>query len=310
MARVKRASDELYNARRRVRRLADRYERKGDTAMAAGLRDLAKVGRGVTIETLNSAYQAGNTQLAGMPARAATQGTAPTVQPTSRPAQPQTQTQAQPQQVRTPRPKRPSDEVYNARRRLKRAAERLLRKSQAEPEDTAGKVLKGYAQYLMQQALPTGKLNAEERAGALERLGRLREKVGKEIEGGFRVQRRNAIFTQQMNAAGTEGADSAISERQKDVFWASTKGLWPSGSNVPRNERYDKILEHFYSDDTTDAKEFRAWLEEQKGTTAQDSFGDLQLVFEYVTEELNDPAKYDDPELPYETAMQYVITAM
>ena len=115
---------------------------------------------------------------------------------------------------------------------------------------------------------------------------------------------------QQLNAAGTEGADSAISERQKDVFWAATKGLWPSGSNVPRNERYQKILEHFYSDDTTDARDFRAWLEEKKGTTSQDSFGDLQLVYEYVTEEMNDPALYDDPELPYETAMQYVITAM
>lgn len=314
MARAKRASDELYNARRRVRRLAARYERKGDTAMAAGLRDLAKVGRGATIETLNSAYQAGNTQLAGTPSRAATQGTtrpAPTAQTTSGPAQSQLQTQVQPQpQVRTPRPKRPSDEVYNARRRLKRAAERLLKKSQAEPEDTAGKVLKGYAQYLLQQAKPTGKLNKEERQGALERLGRLREKVGKDIEGGFRVQRRNSILMQQLNAAGTEGADSAISERQKDVFWASTKGLWPSGSNVPRNERYDKILEHFYSDDTTDAKDFRAWLESKKGTNAQDSFGDLQLVFEYVTEEMNDPALYDDPELPYETAMQYVITAM
>lgn len=314
MARAKRASDELYNARRRVRRLADRYERKGDTAMAAGLRDLAKVGRGATIETLNSAYAAGNTQLAGMPSRAATQGTtrpAPTAQTTSGPAQSQPQTQVQPQpQVRTPRPKRPSDEVYNARRRLKRAAERLLRKSQAEPEDTAGKVLKGYAQYLLQQAKPTGKLNKDERQNALERLGRLREKVGKDIEGGFRVQRRNSILMQQLNAAGTEGADSAISERQKDVFWAATKGLWPSGSNVPRNERYDKILEHFYSDDTTDARDFRAWLESKKGTNAQDSFGDLLLVFEYVTEEMNDPALYDDPELPYETAMQYVITAM
>ena len=321
MARAKRSSDELYNARRRVRRLADRYERKGDTAMAAGLRDLAKVGRGATIETLNSAYQAGKVQLAGMSYRAATKGTAPTAQPqtqvqqqqrerTPRPKQP-TSRPTQPQrQSRTPRPKRPSDEVYNARRRLKRAAERLLKKSQAEPDVTAGKVLKGYAQYLLQQALPTGKLSKEERTGALERLGRLRKKVGKDIEGGFRVQRRNAIIMQQLNAAGTEGADSAISERQKDVFWASTKGLWPIGSNVPRNDRYDKILEHFYSDDTTDAKEFRAWLEEKKGTTAQDSFGDLQLVYEYVTEEMNDPALYDAPELPYDTAMQYVITAM
>jgi hypothetical protein len=304
MPRKRRPSDDLTNARKRATRLATRLEKGGNMREAQALRNLVA-----------GTYQKAGAHVSTQQLDAATVGMRNLMQPGTAQRQRSqpggAQTQVQPQaQVRTPRPKRPSDEVYNARRRLKRAAERLLRKSQAEPDDTAGKVLKGYAQYLLQQAKPTGKLNAEERQGALERLGRLREKVGKDIEGGFRVQRRNSILMQQLNAAGTEGADSAISERQKDVFWAATKGLWPSGSNVPRNERYDKILEHFYSDDTTDAKDFRAWLEEKKGTNAQDSFGDLQLVYEYVTEEMNDPALYDDPELPYETAMQYVITAM
>ena len=141
-------------------------------------------------------------------------------------------------------------------------------------------------------------------------MGRIRERTRGITYDPFKVRRRNAILMQQINAAGTEGAESSISERKKDVFWAATKGLWPKGSNVPRNERYDRILEHFYTEDTTDAKDFRAWLEEKKGTTAQESFGDLQLVYEYITEELNDPAEYDLPELPYETAMSLIITAM
>lgn len=301
MARAKRASDELYNARRRVRRLADRYERKGDTSMAAGLRDLAKVGRGATIETLNSAYQDGNVQLTRMPARAASQGTTPTALTTSGTAQ---------QKVRTPRPKRASDELYNARRRLKRQAAKIEREAKTATTDAAREAALGYAKYLRQQAKPTGKLTSEQRKQALERLGRIREQTKGITYDPFKVRRRNAILMQQINAAGTEGAESSISERKKDVFWAATKGLWPKGSNVPRNERYDRILEHFYTEDTTDAKDFRAWLEEKKDTTAQESFGDLQLVYEYITEELNDPAEYDLPELPYETAMSLIITAM
>ena len=124
------------------------------------------------------------------------------------------------------------------------------------------------------------------------------------------MRRRNAIVAQQLNAAGTEGADSSISERKKDVFWAATKGLWPKGSNVPRNERYDLILSHFYTDATTDAREFREWLKNEKGIDPQQAFGDLQYVFEYVTEELNDPAIYELPEVPYQAAMDIVRTAM
>lgn len=282
MARAKRASDELYNARRRVRRMAERYAKSGNESLASTLREAARVGSGASLADLNRLYQAGTT--------------------TTRPAAPTV--------ARPSRPKRPSDEVYNARRRLKRAAERMLRHVEQEQSDSARNVIKGYVKYLLQQANPLGRLTESARRAALERLGRIQEGVRGIESGGFRIKRRNAILMQQINAAGTEGADSSISERKKDVFWAATKGLWPKGSNVPRNERYDRILDHFYTEDTTDAKDFRAWLEEKKGTTSQESFGDLQLVYEYITEELNDPAEYDLPELPYETAMSLIITAM
>lgn len=288
MARAKRASDELYNARRRVRRMAARYAKAGNESLASTLREAARTGSGASLADLNRLYQAGAT--------------------TTKPAVP-AKAQA-PTAARQPRPKRASDELYNARRRLKRQAEKIEREAKTATTEAAREAALGYAKYLRQQAKPTGKLTTEQRQQALERLGRIRERTRGITYDPFKVRRRNAILMQQINAAGTEGAESSISERKKDVFWAATKGLWPKGSNVPRNERYDRILEHFYTEDTTDAKDFRAWLEEKKGTTAQESFGDLQLVYEYITEELNDPAEYDLPELPYETAMSLIITAM
>lgn len=287
MARAKRASDELYNARRRVRRMAERYAKAGNDSLASTLREAARTRSGASMADLNRLYQAGTTA--------------------TRPAAPVT---AQAPSARQSRPKRPSDELYNARRRLKRQAEKIEREAKTATTEAAREAALGYAKYLRQQAKPTGKLTSEQRQQALERLGRIRERTRGITYDPFRVRRRNAILMQQINAAGTEGAESSISERKKDVFWAATKGLWPKGSNVPRNERYDRILDHFYTEDTTDAKDFRAWLEEKKGTTAQESFGDLQLVYEYITEELNDPAEYDLPELPYETAMSLIITAM
>ena len=275
MARAKRPSDEIYNARRRARRAAERAERAGNVQEAARLRQIVE-----------QSY-------ATKPARQAAQQVRESV----------------PQQARTPRPKRASDEVYNARRRLRRQAERIEREAQ-QATGSAKEAALGFAKYLRQQAQATGKLTQDQRQAALDRLNRIREQTKGVTYDPFKVRRRNAILMQQINAAGTEGAESSISERKKDVFWAATKGLWPKGSNVPRNERYDKILSHFYTDNTSDAQEFRTWLEQKKGTNAQESFGDLQLVYEYITEELNDPARYDDPELPYSTVMDLIRTAM
>lgn len=275
MARAKRPSDEIYNARRRARRAAERAERAGNVQEAARLRQIV-----AQSYTPKPAQQAARQVLESVP-----------------------------QQARTPRPKRASDEVYNARRRLRRQAERIEREAQ-QATGSAKEAALGFAKYLRQQAQATGKLTKEQRQAALDRLNRIREQTKGVTYDPFKVRRRNAILMQQINAAGTEGAESSISERKKDVFWAATKGLWPQGSNVPRNERYDKILSHFYTDNTSDAQEFRSWLEQKKGTNAQESFGDLQLVYEYITEELNDPARYDDPELPYAVVMDLIRTAM
>lgn len=283
MARAKRPSDERYNARRRARRAAERAEKRGDLEEAARLREQVRTSY-ARVQTSTTGRQSASTDI-------------------------RTTAQAQTQKARASRPKRPSDELYNARRRLRRQAEKIQREAQQQT-GRARELAEGYAKYLMQQAQPTGKLDEKQRKEALERLGRIREATKGITYEPFKVRRRNAIMMQQLNAAGTEGAESSISERKKDVFWAATKGLWPKGSQVARNDRYDLILSHFYSDNTTDAKAFREWLEQKKNTTAQDSFGDLQLVFEYLTEELNDPTIYELPELPYESVMDLIKTAM
>lgn len=294
MPRPKRPSDELYNARRRVRRLADRVAKQGDTRMAEGLRDLARVGRGATIETLNSAYQAGLVQY-------------PRQQSAPRPA-----TSPTPAQPRQPRPPKPSDEVYNARRRLKRQAAKIEREAQ-QMQGIAKEQAQGFADYLRKeaQAQKGKKMSPEQRQSLLDRLASIREATRAGTYEPFRIRRRNMIFMQQLNAAGTKDANSSISERQKDVFWAATKGLW-TNADVARNERYNVIASYFYnlSDNASStAQAFQRWLKEKKDKEPADVFGDLQLVFEYVTTELNDPADYESPDIPYGSYINRIIFA-
>ena len=287
MARAKRPSDELYNARRRAKRLAARLEREGKTAAASSLRE-------TVAQSYGKGAKAGITELASAERAARPQGMQVEVPTTS---------------VRPSRPKRASDEVYNERRRLRRQAARLEHEAQRET-GTAKELAEGMARYLRQQAETGKKLTREQQQAEIQRLERIRKVSAGSDETRFRIKRRNAIFMQQLNAAGTEGAESAISDTKKSLFWAATKGLWPKGSNGPRNERYERILEHFYMENTTDAQEFRKWLKDEKGIDPSNAFGDLQLVYEYITEELNDPAQYDLPEIPYQSLMDLVRTAM
>lgn len=285
MPRAKRPSDELYNARRRVRRLAERLSRQGDTQRASELRSLAKAGSGATISELTSIYQS---------ARPATvRTTAPT------PAQP-----------RQPRPPKPSDEVHNARRRLERQANRIELEAQ-KMQGMAKEQAQGFADSLRKEARAQkgNKLSPEQRQSLLDRLASIRKVTRAGTYEPFRVRRRNMIFMQQLNAAGTKDADSSITERQKDVFWAATKGLW-TNADVARNERYNVIASYFYNlsgNASSTAQAFQKWLKDKKDTEHADVFGDLQLVFEYVTTELNDPADYESPDIPYGTYINYIL---
>lgn len=298
MPRKRKPSDDLYNARRRVRRSADRLEKQGRNAEAQRLRDLASTNRKTSISQLNAASNNYKQQRVAAP-------TTTNVAPTTSNVSPTTY-----QQQKTPRKKTKADEVYNARRRIKRQAERIEREAKGL-QGVAREQAKGFAKYLRELAKQTGKLTEQQRKETLERLGSVREATRSATYEPFRVRRRNLIFMQQMNAAGMKDADSSIPERKKDVFWAATKGIW-TGEDVARNQRYDRIADYFYNlseGASSTATDFQKWLKEKKGKDPRDVFGDMQLIYEYVTEELNDPMDYESPETPYGTWINRILFA-
>ena len=211
------------------------------------------------------------------------------------------------------RKKRASDELYNARRRLRRQAERMERDAQKQAGALKQQML-SYAQALREEAKAGQKLTQQQMIEQTERLSRIREATKGAAYSKYATYRRNLILQQQINAAGTKDAQSSISENKKDIFWMSVKGLWPDGSDVPRDERYQRILQHFYSgvgkdesELTSDQKDFFDWLK-KKGIQPENVYNDLSYVFEYVTQSLNDPTVYDLPEVRYETLSNIVIT--
>lgn len=301
MARAKRPSDDAYNARRRAKRLAARLEKQGRHDEAAGLKAMA-----------GTAYAGGTTSPAELDAyvkevkaRPAPQRV-PGAEHLTRKAR--TQAPSSVPAVPASRPRKASDDVYNARRRLRRQASKIESEAEAQPEGIRKQML-SFAKSLREKAEEAkGRMDAETREKFLESLADLRERTKGASYGASRIYRRNLIFQQQMNAAGTMGADSAITQRQKDTFWMAVKGLWPDGTHVPRNERYNRVIDHFYFKDTSDAKDFRKWLREKKGLDIKDVTGDLQLVFEYIITELNKDVDTDEPEVPYDELKKIILT--
>lgn len=305
MPRKRKPSDDLYNARRRVRRAADRLEKQGRIVEAQRLRDLASTKSKTSISQLNAESYIYKQQRIASPTTTNVASTTTNVAYTTTNSAPVTY-----QQQKTPRKKTKADEVYNARRRLKRQAERIEREAKGL-QGVEKEQAKGFAKYLREIAKPTGKLTEQQRKETLERLGSVREATRSVTYEPFRVRRRNLIFMQQMNAAGMKDTDSSIPERKKDVFWSATKGIW-TGEDVARNQRYDRIAEYFYNlseGASTTATDFQKWLREKKGKDPREVFGDMQLIYEYVTEELNDPLDYESPETPYGTWINRILFA-
>lgn len=281
MARSKRASDELYNARRRVRRAAERLERAGDVAGASSLRELARTGGSTDVSTLDAAYSALRSKAV----------TPPSSSVTSKPT-----TQAS-------RAKRASDELYNQRRRQRRLAERLERQAEAASGVDAA-ALRGFAARLRDLAEKSkmGRRTSDElRREVAERMREVTDK-GHERELD-RTSRRNWIFRQALNAAGE--SPLGISEQQRNVFWNATKLIWARQADGmgPWNyrQRYDAIANHFYGA-TSDGEEFRAWLEDQGRQLRP---GDLTDVFEFIMSMQGEAA--NDSALPYADYINRVV---
>lgn len=219
------------------------------------------------------------------------------------------------------RAKRASDEVYNARRRLKRQAARMERDAAKMKNEQLRKAALSYAQSLRDVAESArGRMTAEQRTEALQRLADVRKRT---IDAAYNRDARiraNLIFAQQINAAGTEGASTTLSKNASKAFWVANKGLWTDGADVPRNERYARILAYWYGD-TSDARRLEEWLvsrererlgreltEQERERLLTGSQGDLQTVYEYIKSTL-DPDLQNQPELDYERVKKSVYVA-
>lgn len=220
-----------------------------------------------------------------------------------------------------PRPKKASDEVYNARRRLQRQAARMERDAAKIKNDQLREAALSYAQSLRETAARArGKMTEEQRTEALRTLATVRERTRAAAYSRDARIRSNLIFAQQINAAGTEGGQSTLNKNAAKAFWVANKGLWTTGENIPRNERYARILSHWYGD-TADARKLEDWLvrqreeklgrpltEQEREQAIADAQGSLQLVEEYIQSTL-DPDLQNQPELDYERVKKSVYVA-
>lgn len=229
------------------------------------------------------------------------------------------------------RPKRASDEVYNARRRLQRQAARMEREAAKLTNERLKEASLSYAQSLRDVANSArGKMSAEQRTQALERLATVRERTKEAAYNRDARVRSNLIFAQQINAAGTDEAKSTLNKNAAKAFWVANKGLWTDGQNIKRNERYGKILAHWYGN-TADARKLEDWLiarkekelkrkkgkdfegltDDEKEQLIAESQGNLQLVYEFIADQLeqNEAGLTDLPELDYERVKKAVYVA-
>lgn len=162
------------------------------------------------------------------------------------------------------------DEIYNVRRRLQRQLKR---------EQAAGV---SNARIRELQA----SINATKGKASAEKLNMARS-IGKALSSGkpTSVQRRTAIYKQQINTAGEPG--SIYSSRERDIFFVATRRIWvgkydESGRYLKGSEnpatRIERIMAYFYKSDASDAAAFRRWQRRTYGTERQD----LNLLIEYI----------------------------
>lgn len=168
-----------------------------------------------------------------------------------------------------------ADEVYNVRRRLNRAAARA--EKQGAPEVVV-RDLRAQANYLK------GKVTTEKLKTARSIYGAIQK------GGTTPIQRRTAIYKQQLNAAGSPG--SIYSATQRTAFFAFTKRIWTGeydseGNYIPGSEnpkqRVETIMSFFYEGNTQQARDFRNWQKRTYKTERKD----LNLLIEYVTNVAN-----------------------
>ena len=187
-----------------------------------------------------------------------------------------------------PRPKRKSDEEYNARRRAIRLAERLEREARKAQEagkqvSEASKLLAERIRSLVAQSY---KKQGEGYKTALEKVTRLTEPV-RERERASRIERKNVIFKQSINAR---------EEAERKAFWRATQYMWQDAEKPA--DRLNEIVKYF-ANDTNDESGYREWLikkafgereptEQERNEIIERYKNDLQYIYDYLKEQNQD----------------------
>lgn len=141
------------------------------------------------------------------------------------------------------RAKRESDELYNARRRAKRALARLERDVRAGAAKRT-RQLTAYQQELRKQIAETyiGAKPSEARVTQAKNAARTldRYRIGAQAQ---KVERKNIMFRANIKAASA--GSGTIPKVNVQVFWGATKHIWAGRGR----DRYAALQRYFGTDD-------------------------------------------------------------
>lgn len=148
------------------------------------------------------------------------------------------------------RPKRRSDEIYNARRRAKRLAARIERDmaNQTPSERAASRSYLATVREQIARTYTPRKGAAETRSALMdeaESSARELDRMTRGVRGvRGRTGRANQLFSQQLNAARLDRASmfGKMGSEQVGIFYAATRNIWQGRDPRRRNEYIMKAL--------------------------------------------------------------------
>lgn len=152
------------------------------------------------------------------------------------------------------RAKRLSDEVYNARRRAKRALERMLRdlarnNVPAEKIAETNAYIKQTQEFISKSYGVSKKADASQVRRLTETSIAIQETSKYKIEERFSNYRNDEIMKREINQASVGGV-SKFSKEETKIFYAATQKIWQGKSIEQRNRL---IKEHFGVDTLEEA---------------------------------------------------------
>lgn len=167
-----------------------------------------------------------------------------------------------------PRPKTEADELYNARRRLKRQMAKLEKELAGATSSTGKRAVRQYLNEMgsaLQKSYGLG--TAAQRSQAIKLLGQYRTgKIGMRA-----VQSSNYVFAQQLSlaTAGKKTVLGANGEAKARIFYRATQRFW---EGAPLGSRNENIMRALGTDSLAEAYE-RVMFEQADALEALENAG-------------------------------------